>query len=150
MSLFCVKRLLKSFVTDRPTDRPTDRRTDRKVAYRVAQHETKKVYEMRATIVYETFKKRNDQKVKHFSLVTTFIQTYAISFFFSVAARCHQMKMKTDLNWSYSGDITCSLRYLASTQFSHNNPFFKLFLSLRFLTQFFFEKNSPRHVDGQK
>ena len=28
MSLFCVKRLLNSFVTDGRTDRPTDRRTD--------------------------------------------------------------------------------------------------------------------------
>ena len=39
MSIFCVKRLLNSFVTDGRTDGPTDR----KVAYRVAYHATKKV-----------------------------------------------------------------------------------------------------------
>ena len=108
--------LFNSSVTDRPTDRPTDRRTD-KASYRVACPQLKR-YKMRAT------RKMERSKSVTFFFGCNFGEIICCFFFYGVNGRCHGVKTKTDLNWSYSGDITCSLHYLTSPKLSHNIPFF--------------------------
>ena len=78
----------------------------------------KKRYKMRAT------RKMERSKSVTFFFGCNFGEIICCFFFYGVNGRCHGVKTKTDLNWSYSGDITCSLHYLTSPKLSHNSPFF--------------------------